>query len=82
MMGFRLRSGIDAGEFSRRFGRPLPELLPGLWREWGERGFLEENPAAYAFTDRGRLMLNRRLLEAQEALERLDEPSVRWPARE
>jgi oxygen-independent coproporphyrinogen-3 oxidase len=80
MMGFRLRGGIDAGEFSRRFGRPLPELLPGLWRDWLDRGFVRVDPAAYAFTDHGRLMLNRRLLEAQEALEALDEPAVRWPA--
>jgi len=80
MMGFRLRGGIDSGEFSRRFGRPLPELLPGLWQDWLERGFVREDPAAYAFTDRGRLMLNRRLLEAQEALEALAEPPVRWPA--
>lgn len=80
MMGFRLRGGIDAGQFSRRFGQPLPELLPRLWRDWVEHGFMREDPAAYAFSDHGRLMLNRRLLEAQEALEALDEPAVRWPA--
>jgi oxygen-independent coproporphyrinogen-3 oxidase len=81
MMGFRLRSGIGAEEFSRRFGRPLPELLPGLWREWGQRGYLREDSTAYAFTDQGRLFLNRRLLEAQEALGEAEEPAVRWPAQ-
>jgi oxygen-independent coproporphyrinogen-3 oxidase len=80
MMGLRLRDGIDAGQFSQRFGQPLPELLPGLWQHWLERGFLRKDPAAYAFTDHGRMMLNRRLLEAQGAVEGLDEPAVRWPA--
>ncbi len=82
MMGFRLRSGISAEEFSRRFGRPLPEMFPGLWKGWLERGFLREDPMAYAFTDQGRLLLNRRLLEAQEALDAAAEPPVRWPAGE
>jgi oxygen-independent coproporphyrinogen-3 oxidase len=81
MMGLRLRNGIQAEEFSLRFGRPLPELLPGLWREWGERGYLREDPAAYALTDPARMLLNRRLLEAQQAIEDLPEPPVRWPAR-
>jgi oxygen-independent coproporphyrinogen-3 oxidase len=80
MMGFRLRDGVGAEEFTRRFGFPLPQLLPGLWREWGRRGYLRELPAAYAFTDQGRLALNRRLLEAQQAMETLAEPAVRWPA--
>lgn len=80
MMGFRLRAGIGTEEFSRRFGRPLPELLPGLWREWEERGYLREDPAVYALTDQARLLLNRRLLEAQQALEGQADPPVRWPA--
>ncbi len=80
MMGLRLRSGIDAEEFSRRFGRPLPELLPGLWREWEERAYLREDRAVYALTDQARLLLNRRLLEAQQALDGLADPPVRWPA--
>ncbi len=80
MMGFRLRNGIDAEEFMHRFGRPLPELFPGLWREWGEHGYLREELAAYAFTDQGRLLLNRRLLEAQQAIEALADPPLRWPA--
>jgi putative oxygen-independent coproporphyrinogen III oxidase len=79
MMGFRLRRGIDAEEFSRRFGRPLPELLPVAWREWEQRGCLREDPEVYAFTDQGRLLLNRRLLEAQQALEALTGLQVRWP---
>ena len=82
MMGFRLRSGIEAVEFSRRFGRPLPDLLPGVWQGWAERGFLRNDPAAYAFTDQGRLLLNRRLAEAQTALDEVADPPVRWPAGE
>jgi coproporphyrinogen III oxidase-like Fe-S oxidoreductase len=80
MMGFRLRSGIDAKEFSRRFGRPLPDMIPGLWREWAQLGYLREAAEAYAFTDQARLFLNRRLVEAQEALDGSEEPSLRWPA--
>jgi oxygen-independent coproporphyrinogen-3 oxidase len=81
MMGFRLRNGIGAEEFSRRFGRPLPDLIPGVWRRWREQGYLQEVCEAYAFTDRARLFLNRRLLEAQEALGEAEEPAVRWPAQ-
>ncbi len=80
MMGLRLRSGIKAEELIRRFGRPLQELLPSVWREWEERGYLRNDPAAYALTDQARLLLNRRLLEAQAALEEIADPPVRWPA--
>jgi oxygen-independent coproporphyrinogen-3 oxidase len=80
MMGFRLRSGIEAEEFSRRFGRPLPELLPGVWRQWGERGYLRKESTNYAFTDQARLLLNRRLVEAQQELEKLAEPPLCWPS--
>jgi len=80
MMGLRLRSGISAEAFSRRFGRPLQEMMPGLWQRWTDHGSLRQEPAAYAFTDEGRLFLNRRLLEAQEALEGANLPTVRWPA--
>ncbi len=80
MMGLRLRNGIDAEEFSLRFGRPLPELLPGLWRSWEEHGYLGRDSSAYALTDQARLLLNRRLLEAQQALEAVGDPPVRWPA--
>jgi oxygen-independent coproporphyrinogen-3 oxidase len=79
MMGFRLRDGIERDRFVQRFGLALPEMMPELWRRWQEQGFLREDLAAYAFTNQGRLLLNRRLLEAQEALDAVAELAVRWP---
>ena len=79
MLGFRLRGGIGQARFVRRFGRPLPELVPGLWRRWQEQGYLREDPEAYALADRARLLLNRRLLEAQEALDAVETTKVKWP---
>lgn len=80
MMGFRLRDGIERESFVRRFGLPLPELLPELWGRWQEQGFLREESSLYAFTDQGRLSLNRRLLEAQVAMDTVKEVAMRWPA--
>lgn len=79
MLGFRLKAGIPASLFSGRFGRPLPEIIPRLWRSWQARGFVQKRSASYALTLRARLILNRLLGElAQEDLSgagiRLD-----WP---
>jgi oxygen-independent coproporphyrinogen-3 oxidase len=79
MMGFRMREGLSSELFQGRFGQPLPDLLPGLWRRWQDRGYLRETPGRYAFTDKARMFLNQRLVEAQEALGELAEPTVSWP---
>jgi len=83
MMGLRLRDGIDAAAFVARFGRSLPELLPGLWRRWAGRGLLVGTGAGsgagatgppscsrYALSFEGRMVLDRLLLELQGELER------------
>jgi oxygen-independent coproporphyrinogen-3 oxidase len=63
MLGFRLKDGIPASLFPKRFGRPLPEIIPGLWKSWRERGFVRRSSSCHALTLRARLILNRLLRE-------------------
>lgn len=80
MVGLRLREGIRAEVFTRRFGQGLPQLLPVLWREWRGRGVVREGKEAYALTEEARLRLNPLLVEASSAIER-EAPALalRWP---
>jgi hypothetical protein len=54
-------------------------MIPAVWEQWQVQGHLREDPEAYAFTDAARLLLNLRLLEAQEALESMEELNICWP---
>ena len=70
MMGFRLRSGVSAAEYRRRFGRELAARLgaeSGLFAEWEKRGRAvrreESGDTFYALTADGLMLLNRFLTE-------------------
>ncbi|MBN1837968.1 MAG: coproporphyrinogen III oxidase family protein [Spirochaetales bacterium] len=80
MMGLRLRAGIDAAGFKTRFGRSLPELVPGLWRRWVDSRLCDPALDRHALTFEGRMILDHLLLELQEALEDAEPEDlfVRW----
>ena len=70
MMGFRLRSGVSASEYKRRFGKELPERLGaenGLFSEWENRGRAvrreKDGDTFFALTADGLMLLNRFLTE-------------------
>jgi oxygen-independent coproporphyrinogen-3 oxidase len=79
MLGFRLEHGIPAALFQKRFGRPLPELLPRLWDSWCGRGLVGKRPGAYCLTLRGRLILNRLLRELSMDGPGPEEINATWP---
>ncbi len=95
MMGLRLRDGIPAALFRRRFGRSLPEVLGPLWARWqgerlaraGQTRGADERRAAgsardrHALTRRGRWRLDGLLREAAEHLEAHPPArlAVTWP---
>lgn len=79
MLGWRLREGVECDRFERRFGQPLPDLVPALWPRWQGLGYIQEDAARYALTGAARLALNRRLVELQEALEQVEMRQVLWP---
>ncbi len=79
IMGLRLRSGLDRRRLAARFGLPLSEMVPELWRRWRRQGLVREAPGCDALSDRGRLLLDRLLLEAGEELERVSLPAGRTP---
>lgn len=58
MMGFRLKNGIPKQKFISRFGTPLPDLIPGLWKVWEENGWVKPDVSAYILTNKGRFLLN------------------------
>ena len=68
MMGLRLRDGIPAALFRRRFGRSLPELLGPLWERWQREGLARRGAVhrggGHALTRRGRWRLDGLLQEA------------------
>ena len=70
MMGLRLNEGLERGAFIRRFGLPLENLVPGLWPEWNARGLTAEIGGRYALNRKGRLSLDRLLIELAEHLEK------------
>jgi oxygen-independent coproporphyrinogen-3 oxidase len=79
MMGLRLEEGIERSRILRRFGRPLEEILGGLWSDWLERGLVRPDAGAYACTDEGRLLLNTLLREAAAGTGNLHGLTVDWP---
>lgn len=79
MLGFRLKKGIPKRLFHKRFGGELPELIPGLWKEWSERGFIKQSTTAYCLTLRGRLILNRMLTELTQYKIDMSGIKINWP---
>ena len=81
MMGFRLSEGIRQVTFKKRFESDLAQALGGLWSEWTTRGLVLKRPGRYALSRRGRMILNRLLLEIQERVprEQWESGRCRWP---
>ncbi len=70
MMGFRLRAGVSASEYKKRFGKELSDRIgaeSGLFAEWEHHGHAvcrEKNgDTFYALTAAGLMLLNRFLTE-------------------
>jgi len=59
MLGFRLESGPDAGDFFRRWGVSLESILEPKAEEFKREGFLECKEGSYRLTRRGKLVSNR-----------------------
>jgi oxygen-independent coproporphyrinogen-3 oxidase len=79
MMGLRLKKGISRERFKRRFGLDLIEFLGDCFREWRTKGLAESSPDYAFLTERGRLVLNRLLLELPDK-KKYPEVSIHWPA--
>ena len=70
MMGFRLRSGVSASEYRKRFDKELAERIGaenGLFAEWEKQGravrFLKDGDTFFALNAEGLMLLNRFLTE-------------------
>ena len=70
MMGFRLRSGVSASEYKKRFGKELAERIGaenGLFAEWEKQGravrFKKDGDTFFALNGPGLMLLNRFLTE-------------------
>ena len=70
MMGFRLRSGVSAAEYKKRFGKELSQRIgaeKGLFAEWEKQGravrFLKDGDTFFALNAEGLMLLNRFLTE-------------------
>ena len=66
MMGFRLRSGVSAAEYKKRFGKELADRIgaeKGLFADWEKQGLAvrheKEGDTFYALTAAGLMLLNR-----------------------
>jgi len=81
MMGLRLRRGISAESFGRRFGADIELLAPGLWRRWTDRGFAAPQADRLLLTARGLLILDPLLRELAGALRGASLPAagISWP---
>ncbi len=81
MMGLRTRYGIERAAFQRRFGFDFDALFPGLWNEWADEGLAESGADRLAFTQKGRLLLNRLLAAVEERVhsDKLPHLRVEWP---
>ena len=70
MMGFRLRSGVSATEYEKRFGKELSKRIGaenGLFVEWEKQGravrFEKDGDTFFALNAEGLMLLNRFLTE-------------------
>ncbi|MBQ1320380.1 MAG: hypothetical protein IIY53_01885, partial [Solobacterium sp.] len=63
MMGLRLKNGISAADFSRRFGRDLHNVYGKTIGLMKARGLLAENGGRLACTEAGFPLLNSILVE-------------------
>ena len=70
MMGFRLRSGVSASEYRKRFDKELAERIGaenGLFAEWEKLGraerFKKDGDTVFALNADGLMLLNRFLTE-------------------
>ena len=70
MMGFRLRSGVSASEYRKRFSKELSERIGsenGLFAEWEKQGravrFQKDGDTFFALNAPGLMLLNRFLTE-------------------
>jgi oxygen-independent coproporphyrinogen-3 oxidase len=80
MMGWRLEKGIEKKFFKRRFGSDLIKLIPELWNDWQQRGFIKQSNRYYQLTRRARLLLNKllsQLLDYQEVWQNIK--IKEWP---
>ena len=73
------KKGISRERFKRRFGLDPIEFLGDRFREWKTKGLAESSPSYAFLTERGRLVLNRLLLELPDK-EKYPEVSIHWPA--
>jgi oxygen-independent coproporphyrinogen-3 oxidase len=76
MMGLRLREGVSRECFRLRFGRPLEAMIPELWSKWQDRGLVAGTGSHYALNDKGRLILDRLLIELGQVLEKARLPKL------
>jgi oxygen-independent coproporphyrinogen-3 oxidase len=79
MMGFRLKNGFPINHIVQRFGRPLPDFVPELWKRWVEHRYIRKIPGRYALTDRSRYMLDTLLIELAREIDRIPEIKTFWP---
>jgi coproporphyrinogen III oxidase-like Fe-S oxidoreductase len=81
MMGLRVDSGIERAVFERRFGAGFETFFPGLWQKWEKAGWATPAIERISLTAEGRLLLDRILGEAVEALSEraAGRMSISWP---
>jgi coproporphyrinogen III oxidase-like Fe-S oxidoreductase len=77
MMGLRLKDGIPADLFLRRFGASFSDILPGVWEGWVDQGAALPPGDRLALSDPGRMMLDGLLSELPETKARTLQ--VSWP---
>ena len=58
MMGLRLYTGVDPGQFAARFGEPPAYVYGEVIEELADDGLLETAGGSFVLTPRGRLLGN------------------------
>lgn len=58
MMGLRLDTGVDSGQFAERFGEPPAYVYGEVIEELADDGLLETSGGSFVLTPRGRLLGN------------------------
>jgi oxygen-independent coproporphyrinogen-3 oxidase len=76
MMGLRLREGVSRECFRLRFGKSIEAMIPELWSQWQDRGLVSDLGAHYALNDKGRLILDRLLIELGQVFEKIKLPNL------